>query len=340
MSAETIVRRALRNASQPEHPIDQYVPNVLRIFNNYVADGHSLEKAEQLLTEALRQAALIEFHDLPWGEGVAPEPAALTEAVVKRTFMEVAENERRSRPADRVFGSTDDHMDFLVGALAARLGESDGGERLRNDFRPAIGEAMRDFLLRLESEQAVSEPKPEQIVEPEQIAEPQPTAKQAMLSPEAGHKFFSALKKPRRAFVFFARDERPALEKRGMSLGEIGAARRPPCLRARTSRLHPPAGLTLGKMWSSLEQDDKEEYERMEQCDKYRYDTELDFANFSVVGGKSMLSCPLSWIYPCTGSRGVEIGPLMWRLEERGDGNYEFYATVGLPEVALTSGKW
>ena len=126
MSAETIVRRALRNASQPEHPIDQYVPNVLRIFNNYVADGHSLEKAEQLLTEALRQAALIEFHDLPWGEGVAPEPAALTEAVVKRTFMEVAENERRSRPADRVFGSTDDHMDFLVGALAARLGESDG----------------------------------------------------------------------------------------------------------------------------------------------------------------------------------------------------------------------
>ena len=231
MSAETIVRRALRNAGQPEHFIDQYTPNVLRIFNNYVADGHSPEKAEQLLMEALRvgnEEVLREAHRRVCEE----QSRALTEAVVKRTFMEVAENERRSRPADRVFGSTDDHMDFLVGALAARLGESDGGERLRNDFRPAIGEAMRDFLLRLESEQAASEPKPEQIVEPEQIAEPQPTAKQAMLSPEDIHKKFSALKKPRRAFALFARDKRPALEERGMSLGEIGTALRPAFLAA------------------------------------------------------------------------------------------------------------
>ncbi|KAH8063588.1 hypothetical protein JL722_2769 [Aureococcus anophagefferens] len=200
---------------------------------------------------------------------------------------------------------------------------------------------MRDFLLRLESEQAASEPKPEQIVEPEQIAEPQPTAKQAMLSPEDIHKKFSALKKPRRAFALFARDKRPALEERGMSLGEIGTALRPAFLRATTSRLHPPVGLTLGKMWSSLEQDDKEEYEGMEQYDKYRYDTELEFANFSR-GGKSMLNFPLSWIYPCTGPRDFfDNCPATWRLDERGDGHRDdYYATVALPEVALTSGKW
>ena len=125
MSAETIVRRALRNAGQPEHFIDQYTPNVLRIFNNYVADGHSPEKAEQLLMEALRvgnEEVLREAHRRVCEE----QSRALTEAVVKRTFMEVAESERRSRPAGMVFGSTDDHMDFLVGALAARLGESDG----------------------------------------------------------------------------------------------------------------------------------------------------------------------------------------------------------------------
>ena len=160
MSAETIVRRALRNAGQPEHLIDQYIdqytPNVMRIFNNYVEDGHTSEKAEQLLTEALR----------------------------------------------------------------------DGHE-----------EALREAHRRV--------PKPEQIVEPEQIAEPQPTAKQAMLSPEDIHKKFSALKKPRRAFALFARDKRPSLEERGMSLGEIGTALRPAFLRATTSRLHPPVGLTL-----------------------------------------------------------------------------------------------
>ena len=156
MSAEAIVRRALRNVSLPEHLIDRYTPEMLRTFNKTVAEGHSSEKAEQLLTEALR----------------------------------------------------------------------DGHE-----------EALREAHRRV--------PKPEQIVEPEQIAEPQPTAKQAMLSPEDIHKKFSALKKPRRAFALFARDKRPSLEERGMSLGEIGTALRPAFLRATTSRLHPPVGLTL-----------------------------------------------------------------------------------------------
>ena len=80
MSAEAIVRRALRTVSLPEHLIDRYTPEMLRTFNKTIAEGHSSEKAEQLLTEALRRTGR-----------VAPEPAALTDAVVKRAFMEVAE---------------------------------------------------------------------------------------------------------------------------------------------------------------------------------------------------------------------------------------------------------
>jgi len=76
----------------------------------------------------------------------------------------------------------------------------------------------------------------------------------------------------------------------------------------------------------------------MEEDDERRYDTEVDFANFC--GSTTMLSLPLSWIYPCTGPRVFGGRPLMWKLDERGNGNEEFYATVGLPEVELTSGKW
>jgi hypothetical protein len=243
-------------------------------------------------------------------EGVAPEPAALTDAVVKRAVLEVVEG----------LGVNLDTKE-LLSSVAKHLGESDGGERLRNGFMPAMRDAMGEYLLRLkpnslekvESEmeqeeiraarprrggrrpptgpspelcaspastrarsrprrwtrssagfwsaepEQIAEPEqsaePEQIAEPEQSAEPKQSAEPeqsaeprrhwhvkpvkqdpvALYSPEDIHKKFSALKKPRRAFALFARDKRPALEERGMSLGEIGAARRLAFLRATMS---------------------------------------------------------------------------------------------------------
>ena len=125
---------------------------MLRTFNNTVAEGHREEMAEQLLTEAIRRTCVL--HDLPWGEGVAPEPAALTDAVVKRAFMEVAEQMHLAGDLNLEKGSGLEHLGVLVSAVATHLGESDGGERLRNDFLPVIGEAMRDFLSWLKSEYA------------------------------------------------------------------------------------------------------------------------------------------------------------------------------------------
>ena len=43
---------------------------------------------------------------------------------------------------------------------------------------------------------------------------------------EEAHKKFSALKRPRKASIHMATAERPKLEKRGFSPGEIGALRR------------------------------------------------------------------------------------------------------------------
>ena len=207
------------------------------------------------MTEAIRQEVVAQgFWDNAEDEdkGVAPEPAALTDKVVKCAVLEVMEQRHLAAGDDAVAEDLD--LTELPSAVAKHLGESDGGERLGKDFLDAMIEGMEDYLRRLKLKEIAcrrrspagdplpeqsAEPEeiaePDQSAEPEQIAEPQLNAKQPMLSLEDIHKKFSALKKPRRAFALFARDKRPALEERGMSLGEIGAARRPAFLRATMS---------------------------------------------------------------------------------------------------------
>lgn len=79
----------------------------------------------------------------------------------------------------------------MIQAVARQLEHTDGGELLKEEFGDAIRHMTHD---RTRAE---------------------------------AHKEFSALKRPRKASIFMAMAERPKLEKRGMSPGEIGAPRRP-----------------------------------------------------------------------------------------------------------------
>jgi len=79
----------------------------------------------------------------------------------------------------------------LIQAVARQLEHTDGGELLKEEFE--------DEIVRMTHERTLAE----------------------------AHKEFSTLKRPRKARIFMAMAERPHLEKRGMSPGEIGAPRRP-----------------------------------------------------------------------------------------------------------------
>ena len=77
----------------------------------------------------------------------------------------------------------------------------------------------------------------------------------------------------------------------------------------------------------------------MEANDKSRYAIEVGFFNESTA--RLGLSSSLSWIFPCTGRLRCEDS--RWRMDQLMDNFSEenqIVATVGLPEVALTSGKW
>ena len=118
------------------------VNHFVRVFNKFLAEGLSLEAVEVNLTEAIRQEVVAQgFMDRAEDkdEGVAPEPAVLTDAVVKRAVLEVVEPSTFANP----------DVEEILGSVANRLGESDGGERLRNGFMPAIRDAMREYLHRL-----------------------------------------------------------------------------------------------------------------------------------------------------------------------------------------------
>ena len=77
----------------------------------------------------------------------------------------------------------------------------------------------------------------------------------------------------------------------------------------------------------------------MEANDESRYAIEVGFFNESTA--RLGLSSSLSWIFPCTGR--LRCGDSRWRMDQLMDNFSEenqIVATVGLPEVALTSGKW
>ena len=85
MSAETIVRRILRNElpdgiSLSKEKAMASVNHFVRVFNKFLAEGLSLEAVEVNLTEAIRQEVVAQgFMDRAEDEdeGVAPEPAVL-----------------------------------------------------------------------------------------------------------------------------------------------------------------------------------------------------------------------------------------------------------------------
>ena len=77
----------------------------------------------------------------------------------------------------------------------------------------------------------------------------------------------------------------------------------------------------------------------MEANDTHRYALEIGFFNESTP--RLGLSSSLSWIFPCTGRLRCEDS--QWRMDQLIDDRPkedEIVATIGLLEVALTSGKW
>ena len=96
MSARRMCERILRNElpdgiSLSKEKAMASVNHFVRVFNKFLAEGLSLEAVEVNLTEAIRKEVVAQgFWDNAEDEdkGVAPEPAALTDAVVKRTFMD------------------------------------------------------------------------------------------------------------------------------------------------------------------------------------------------------------------------------------------------------------
>ena len=77
----------------------------------------------------------------------------------------------------------------------------------------------------------------------------------------------------------------------------------------------------------------------MEANDESRYAIEVGFFNESTA--RLGLSSSLSWIFPCTGRLRCEDS--QWRMDLPMDDVPEeerIMATVGLPKLALTSGKW
>ena len=155
MSAETIVRRILRNelpdgVSLSKEKAMASVNHFVRVFNKFLAEGLSLEAEEVNLTEAIRQEVVAQgFWDNAEDEdkGVAPEPAALTDKVVKCAVLEVMEQRHLAAGDDAVAEDLD--LTELPSAVAKHLGESDGGERLGKDFLPAMIEATQVYLRRL-----------------------------------------------------------------------------------------------------------------------------------------------------------------------------------------------
>jgi hypothetical protein len=86
----------------------------------------------------------------------------------------------------------------------------------------------------------------------------------------------------------------------------------------------------------------KRVYEEMEANDRNRYALEVGF--FYEPTSRLGLSSSLSWIFPCTGRRRCEDSQwCMDRMNQLIDDSpeeEEIVATIGLLEVALTSGKW
>jgi hypothetical protein len=121
------------------------------------------------------------------------EPLVIPEDTVEQAVAEALERDEFPSSAftDRALRDGSHKGEALMQAVAHQLEHTDGGELLELEF----GDAIREMVYNRARAEA--------------------------------HKEFSALKRPRKARVFMAVAERPHLEKRGMSPGEIGAPRRP-----------------------------------------------------------------------------------------------------------------
>ena len=121
------------------------------------------------------------------------EPLLIPLDVLKQVVAEVLERDEFPPSAftQRALRDGSHKGEALIQAVARQLEHTDGGELLKEEFGDAIRHMTHD---RTRAE---------------------------------AHKEFSALKRPRKASIFMAMAERPKLEKRGMSPGEIGAPRRP-----------------------------------------------------------------------------------------------------------------
>ena len=121
------------------------------------------------------------------------EPLVIPQDVLEQAVAGVLERDEFPPSAFTLRAERDgSHKgEALIQAVARQLEHTDGGELLKEEFE--------DEIVRMRQERNLAE----------------------------AHKEFSALKRPRKARIFMAMAERPHLEKRGMSPGEIGAPRRP-----------------------------------------------------------------------------------------------------------------
>lgn len=121
------------------------------------------------------------------------EPLVIPQDVLEQAVAGVLERDEFPPSAftNRALGDGSHKGEALIQAVARQLEHTDGGELLKEEFE--------DEIVRMTHERTLAE----------------------------AHKEFSTLKRPRKARIFMAMAERPHLEKRGMSPGEIGAPRRP-----------------------------------------------------------------------------------------------------------------
>ena len=121
------------------------------------------------------------------------EPLVIPQDVLEQAVAGVLERDEFPPSAFTLRAERDgSHKgEALIQAVARQLEHTDGGELLKEEFE--------DEIVRMTHERTRA----------------------------VAHKEFSALKRPRKARIFMAMAERPHLEKRGMSPGEIGAPRRP-----------------------------------------------------------------------------------------------------------------
>jgi len=120
------------------------------------------------------------------------EPLLIPQDVLEQAVAEALERDEFPPSAftNRALRDGSHKGEALIQAVARQLGHADGGELLKEEFG--------DVIVRMTHDRIRAE----------------------------AHKEFSALKRPRKARIFMAMAERPHLEKRGMSPGEIGAPRR------------------------------------------------------------------------------------------------------------------